>query len=100
MAENKKIIICEYAYSALHDFASFAKFVSYAENLDQVEELFQNENCRKNYQHIWFELEIINASALSDWEDEGRPVDWKNYWESHYKQDSTELVNKLIAVLK
>jgi hypothetical protein len=100
MAENKKDIICKYAHSSLDDFASFARFVSYAENLDQVKELFKDENSREDYQHIWFELEIINASALSDWEDEGRPVDWKSRWQSNYKLVASELIDELLNTLK
>ena len=100
MAINKKNDICEYARSSLNDVISFARFVSYAENLPQLNELFEDNHSRDNYHQIWFELEIINALALSEWENEGRPTDWKNRWESDYKQDVSELMDELLRTLK
>jgi len=100
MATNKKNTICEYAFSSLNDVVNFAKFVSYAEDLAQLNELFENEKSRDNYQKIWFELEIINAIALSEWENEGRPADWKTRWELEYKRDASELMNELLKTLK
>ncbi|AUO04151.1 TPA: hypothetical protein ACXJQO_003497 [Serratia marcescens] len=100
MATNKKDAIRECAFSSLNNVVSFAKFVSYAEDLAQLNELFEDEKSRDNYLRIWFELEIINALALSEWEDEGRPVDWKTQWESSYKEDASELMNELMKMLK
>lgn len=100
MAINKKNDIYEYAYSSLNDVVSFARFVSYAENLPQLNELFEDECNRDNYQKIWFELEIINALALSAWEDEGCPADWQTRWELGYKQDASELMDELLSTLK
>lgn len=100
MATNKKNVICEYALSSLNDVASFAKFVSYAEDLAQLNDLFENEKNRNSYQIIWFELEIVNALALSEWEDEGCPDDWQSRWELDYKSDASELMNELLRLLK
>ena len=100
MAKNKKNIICEYALSSINDVASFARFVSYAEDLAQLNELFESEQNKIDYQKIWFELEIINALALSEWESEGRPDDWQSRWESDYKSDASELMNELLGLLK
>ncbi|MDW2731343.1 hypothetical protein RYZ40_29885 [Raoultella planticola] len=47
MAINKKDVICEYALNSLNDVASFARFVSYAENLSQLEELFKDEKAKE-----------------------------------------------------
>lgn len=100
MAINKKEAICSYALSSLNDVTDFAKFVNYAEDLAHLNELFEDEHNRDNYQRIWFELEIINALALSEWENEGRPADWKTRWESDYKQDASELLSELLRSLK
>lgn len=100
MAINKKNDIYEYALNSLNDVISFARFVSYAEDLSQLNELFEDEHNRDNYQNIWFELEIINALALSEWESEDRPADWKTRWESGYKQDASELMDELLKTLK
>lgn len=100
MVTNKKNIICEYALSSLNDVASFARFVSYAEDLAQLNELFESEQNKSDYQKIWFELEIVNALALSEWESEGRPDDWQSRWKSDYKSDASELMNELLKLLK
>lgn len=100
MAINEKNDICKYALNSLNDVVSFARFVSYAEDLPQLNELFENEYNRDNYQKIWFELEIINALALSEWENEGRPADWQTHWESEYKYDASELMDELLKTLK
>lgn len=100
MAINEKNDICEYALNSLNDVVSFARFVSYAEDLPQLNELFEDEHNRDNYQKIWFELEIINALALSEWENEGFPADWQTRWESEYKHDASELMDELLKTLK
>ncbi len=62
MAINKKNDICEYALNSLNDVISFARFVSYAEDLPQLNELFEDEHNRDNYQKIWFELGKVRIS--------------------------------------
>ncbi len=100
MAINKKNDIREYALSSLNDVVSFARFVNYAEDLPQLNDLFEDEHDKDNYQQIWFELEIINALALSEWENEGCPADWQTHWESEYKHDASELMDELLKTLK
>ncbi|KHG72019.1 hypothetical protein [Escherichia coli] len=100
MVTSKKDIICEYAQNSLNDVASFAKFVSYAEELVQSNELFKNEESKESYQQIWFELEIINALALSEWESAGRPENWQTRWELAYKQDASHVMAELLNTLR
>ncbi|QGU89249.1 hypothetical protein GN242_19400 [Erwinia sorbitola] len=87
-------------YQSLNDLVSFARFVSYAEYLDRISELFEDEKSKAEYHQLWFELEIINACALSEWEQEGKPTDWQKRWESDYKQDASELMSELLSILK
>lgn len=47
MLTNKKDIIFEYGLNSLNNMASFARFVSYAEELSQLNELFENESSKK-----------------------------------------------------
>lgn len=49
MVTNKKHVICEYALNSLNDVVSFAKFVNYAEDLSQLNELFEDEESKDNY---------------------------------------------------
>lgn len=100
MATNKKDIICEYARDSLSDLTTFARFVSYAEDLSQVDELFKDEQSKECFDQIWFELEILNAVALSQWETEGRPLDWRCKWESDYKLDAANIMDELLNTLK
>lgn len=100
MVTSKKDIICEYAQNSLNDVASFAKFVSYAEEFVQSNELFKNEESKESYQQIWFELEIINALALSEWESAGRPENWQTCWELAYKQDASHVMAELLNTLQ
>ncbi|CAM3409014.1 hypothetical protein L6393_004883 [Escherichia coli] len=100
MVTSKKDIICEYAQNSLNDVASFAKFVSYAEEFVQSNELFKNEESKESYQQIWFELEIINALALSEWESAGRPENWQTRWELAYKQDASHVMAELLNTLQ
>ena len=100
MVTSKKDIICEYAQNSLNDVASFAKFVSYAEEFVQSNELFKNEESKESYQQIGFELEIINALALSEWESAGRPENWQTRWELAYKQDASHVMAELLNTLQ
>jgi len=100
MATNKKNTIYEYGINSLSDIASFARFVNYSEKLFQLDELFESVEDKKNYEQTWFELEIINALALSQWETEGRPTDWSNQWNLTYKRDAADVMSKLLHLLK
>lgn len=88
------------ASNSLNNFMLFAKFVSESEELYQVDDLFSDIESKEKYKEIWFELEIINGLALSEWEEQGRPVDWNTQWESSYRSEASDLVNDLINTLK
>lgn len=47
MVTSKKDIICEYAQNSLNDVVSFAKFVSYAEEFVQSNELFKMRKVKR-----------------------------------------------------
>lgn len=51
------------------------------------------------WQRQWFELEIVNGLALSDWEEQGRPEDWSACWRERYQQDALGLVSALLELL-
>ena len=50
------------------DIFSFTQFVSEAEN--------EIPNQSSRYYDCWWELEVLNASALEDWEISGKPEKW------------------------
>jgi hypothetical protein len=49
---------------------------------------------------IWQEMEILNACVLSDWEDDGSPIQYDEKWNMKYKKDAESLVAKLIEILE
>jgi hypothetical protein len=45
----------------------------------------------KRYHEAWFEAEVINATALDDWEAERAPANWDTKW-SRYQPDAEKAV--------
>ena len=100
MISSKTTTVREYAAHALENITAFAWFVSYAEVLTQSDTLFEGDNHKAEYQQVWFELEILNALALSQWEEDGCPVNWKAQWDSDYKHDAAHLTKTLLNLLQ
>lgn len=51
------------------------------------------------WQRVWFELEILNAVALAEWEEQGRPAEWSSGWAGVYREPVAALVEELLALL-
>lgn len=49
---------------------------------------------------IWFEMEIVNANALSEWEGDGKPAQWRERWLAEFQEDAIDLVGKLIDLFE
>lgn len=85
------------ALSASESLFAFAEFAKSAE--------FHFDNYKSNteffslYKEKWFDLEIINAVALNDWESEGRPKDWSEKWNEKYKKDAANVIQELLNVV-
>lgn len=78
---------------------SFAKFVSDAEIFCKNEKDGIIDENLTRYRKIWFDLEVINALALDEWESAGRPENWLPQWEAKYKNDVQEVITELRALL-
>ena len=77
----------------------FAKFVRDAEVFcEDGRNGVVDENLAQ-YRKIWFDLEVINALALDDWESEGKPANWLLQWEEKYKNDAQEVIAELRKLL-
>ncbi|MEM5342433.1 hypothetical protein [Paraburkholderia azotifigens] len=87
------------AETAVDDHFKYARFVKESEHHQGDVSPFANEESMAAYQACWFELEIVNALALDEWESEGRPDTWLDSWNERYKQDAKELVGKLCSLL-
>ncbi|MFC0691124.1 hypothetical protein [Paraburkholderia humisilvae] len=88
--------VVERARTAAKDHLEYARFVQDAETLHDA---LQDEKRRSAYHACWFELEIVNALALDEWESDGKPSDWAATWNERYKRDAEELIANLCAVL-
>ncbi|TFY90615.1 hypothetical protein DYL59_08730 [Pseudomonas kairouanensis] len=75
---------------------AWAAFVAQTEFLWQDTALVQDAEA---WQRLWFELEIINGLALSQWDDQGKPADWSHNWNKGYRQEAAALATELLALL-
>ncbi|HZZ06288.1 hypothetical protein [Paraburkholderia sp.] len=88
------------AESAADDHFQYAHFVN-ASELPQTDSVaFPTDGQRSAYEQCWFELEIVNALALDEWESDGKPAVWLEPWNQRYKNDAKELIGKLSALLR
>jgi hypothetical protein len=77
---------------------AFADFAQQAENL-----FFDSQDAEalQAYRSAWFELEIVNATALDEWEADGRPSDWNEKWTNKFLKDAAETVDMVrVAALR
>jgi hypothetical protein len=93
----RAVDILERAQGATRDHLEYARFVRESEELH--DEDVQDEQ-RSAYSACWFELEIVNALALSEWESAGKPSDWAATWNERYKRDAEELIANLCDILR
>lgn len=75
------------ASCAAEDPFTFAEFTKRIENLFLES---HNTSALEKYRSAWFELEIVNATALADWESDGCPVQWNEAWVEKYRADAIE----------
>ena len=75
---------------------AWAAFVAQTEFLWQDTALVLDADA---WQRLWFELEIINGLALSQWDDQGKPDDWSHSWNKDYRQEAASLATELLALL-
>ncbi len=71
---------------------------AFAEFTKRTEHLFsdaQNTEALQAYRDAWFELEIVNATALDEWESAGRPSEWSEKWNGKFFKDAADTVGLL-----
>src|SRR5690349_10264201 len=88
------------ARSAAETHLEYARFVHDVEVLHDDADAVTDEKRTAAYQACWFELEIVNALALDEWESAGKPSDWASEWDGRYKKDAEELIGNLCAILR
>lgn len=78
--------------NAHHDLTCWSSFVALTEFAWQDRSLVTDA---AQWQVLWFEMEIVNALALAEWEEQGAPRDWLSYWKAGYQADAQTLASKL-----
>ncbi|WP_175103379.1 hypothetical protein [Pararobbsia alpina] len=84
---------------ASEDHVKFARFVAVTEALCDEQSPLVSAERLSVIRDTWFELELINALALDEWESHGKPADWTEVWNSRFRSDAQELVGKLYNLL-
>lgn len=88
------------AHLAPDSHINFAQFVEYAEVFCGENNPFLEPKNAAHYDELWFEMEIINALALSDWEDAGRPKNWSSHWDENYKHEVENIISEFLETLE
>lgn len=77
----------------MHRFASFVANTEFIyENMP-----FPSKEVEEEYGRIWWEMELVNADILCEWEKQGYPKNWDDW--SKYKQDVEEVVTQYITFM-
>jgi hypothetical protein len=110
MEENKMSQI-EYSLSHPKDLLKFIDFadkdhIEFSKFVRDAEIFCQNsrgdagvDEDLVQYRKIWFDLEVINALALDDWESSGMPENWNAQWDEMYRRDAQEVIAELRTLL-
>lgn len=89
-------------YSDLERLAAHAvdNVFAFADFTRRTEHLFDDSpdaSALQAYRRAWFELEIVNATALDEWETDGRPGTWDAKWNERFLKDAEETVGMVKA---
>ena len=75
---------------AAHASESVLAFAAFAASSEDIALGAEENHARLHYERSWFELEIVNATALTEWEADGCPADWIEKWTQRFRQDAVE----------
>jgi len=93
-------LIKQKAEECCNSLYKYAAFISDMEFFaDQYPEFFGSNELYSKYHHIWFELEILNACVLNDWEENGKPNNFDDIWNTKYRTDAVELIHEFTDFL-
>ncbi|WP_260441037.1 hypothetical protein [Pseudomonas putida] len=84
------------ARGAHKDLKAWSSFVAVTEFVWQNTTLVSDA---ARWESIWFEMEIVNALALSEWEEQGSPLDWHERWCEGYQPDAQALLSELTRLI-
>nr|WP_199067156.1 hypothetical protein [Chromobacterium sp. ASV5] len=87
------------ASNSFENMLSFARFVQLAETFCGTANPFISKDNTAQYDEVWFEMEIINALALSAWEDAGKPEHGCEAWDFEYQANAKKLVGCMLKLI-
>ena len=74
----------------------FARFVAETEFLASAACV----EFQEKYSRTWFDMELVNALALAEWEQDGSPEEWSKVWVGKYKNEAEETLLEFLEVVK
>lgn len=77
---------------AAHAVDSVFAFADFTKRTEHIFDGSPNAAALQAYRSAWFELEIVNATALDEWETDGRPGTWDVKWNERFLKDAVETV--------
>ncbi len=93
--------LCSKIRTSVKSLYSYSALVADLELLPSQYKKINSQELRNEFFIIWNDMELINACALSEWEDCGRPSNnfFDHIWINKYKKDASILIDKLILFL-
>lgn len=82
---------------AAHAVDSVFAFADFTTRTEHLFDDSSNAAALQAYRSAWFELEIVNATALDEWETDGRPRTWDAKWNERFLKDAAETIGMVRA---
>ncbi|WP_249979049.1 hypothetical protein [Vreelandella olivaria] len=83
----------ETALSSMFRFSGFVAETEFLASATCVE--FQEK-----YGRAWFDMEVVNALALAEWEQDSSPEEWSKIWVEKYRNEAEETLFEFLEVVK
>jgi len=93
--------LCSKVRTSVKSLYSYSSLVADLELLPSQCQKINSPELRHEFFIIWNDMELINACALSEWEECGRPSNnlFNRIWDNKYKKDASILIDKLVLFL-
>ena len=95
MSENEFIkhltMQSDNAWRCHKEFSIFLEYIERVKNSDFISNIFSTHGL-KEINKIWFDMEIVNALALDEWQNAGQPENWQSEWNSNFLPDVKSLI--------
>jgi hypothetical protein len=90
----------EFETLAAHAVDSVFAFADFTKRTEHLFDQYPDAQALQAYRGAWFEVEIVNATALDEWETDGRPGTWDIKWKERFLKDAEETVGLVRAAAR